>query len=54
MPQDTVHVIAIFYAEMGKEDEMESALRELIEPTRREAGCIRYDLLPGGVNGQVG
>jgi quinol monooxygenase YgiN len=45
MPQDTVHVIAIFYAEMGKEDEMESALRELIEPTRRETGCIRYDLL---------
>jgi len=45
MPQDTVHVIAIFYAEMGKEDEMEVALRELIEPTRRETGCIRYDLL---------
>ena len=39
------HVIAIFYAEIGKEDEMEGVLRELIEPTRREAGCIRYDLL---------
>lgn len=36
MPQATVHVIAIFYAEIGKEDEMESVLRELIEPTRRE------------------
>jgi quinol monooxygenase YgiN len=45
MPQDTVHVIAIFYAEIGKEDEMESVLRDLIEPTRRETGCIRYDLL---------
>jgi quinol monooxygenase YgiN len=45
MPQDTVHVIAIFYAEMGKEDEMESVLRDLIEPTRQEPGCIRYDLL---------
>jgi quinol monooxygenase YgiN len=45
MPQDTVHVIAIFYAEIGKEDEMESVLRDLIEPTRREPGCIRYDLL---------
>ena len=45
MPQDTVHVIAIFYAEMGKEDEMEGVLKDLIEPTRREAGCIRYDLL---------
>jgi quinol monooxygenase YgiN len=45
MPQDTVHVIAIFYAEIGKEDEMESVLRDLIEPTRKEPGCIRYDLL---------
>jgi quinol monooxygenase YgiN len=45
MPQDSVHVIAIFYAEMGKEDEMEGVLRGLIEPTRREPGCIRYDLL---------
>jgi quinol monooxygenase YgiN len=45
MPQVTVHVIAIFYAEIGKEDEMEIVLRELIEPTRREEGCIRYDLL---------
>jgi quinol monooxygenase YgiN len=45
MAQGTVHVIATFYAEMGKEDEMERALREMLEPTRREAGCIRYDLL---------
>ncbi|HSU81749.1 MAG TPA: putative quinol monooxygenase [Thermoanaerobaculia bacterium] len=45
MSQGTVHVIATFYAEMGKEDEMERVLREMIEPTRREAGCIRYDLL---------
>jgi len=45
MSQGTVHVIATFYAEMGKEDEMECALREMIEPTRREAGCIRCDLL---------
>jgi quinol monooxygenase YgiN len=45
MPQDTVHVIATFLAAEGWGDELESALRELIEPTRREAGCIRYDLL---------
>jgi quinol monooxygenase YgiN len=45
MSQGTVHVIATFYAEMGKEDEMERVLQEMIEPTRREAGCIRYDLL---------
>ncbi len=45
MAQGTVHVIATFLAEMGKEDEMEKALREIIEPTRSEPGCIRYDLL---------
>jgi quinol monooxygenase YgiN len=43
--QETVHVIATFYAEVGKEDEMESVLLEMLEPTRREEGCIRYDLL---------
>jgi quinol monooxygenase YgiN len=45
MPEDIVHVIATFTAAPGREAELESALRELIEPTRREDGCIRYDLL---------
>jgi len=45
MPQDTVHIIATFLAAPRREEELESALRELIEPTRREAGCISYDLL---------
>jgi quinol monooxygenase YgiN len=45
MPPDTVHVIATFLAAPGREEELESILRELIGPTRREAGCIRYDLL---------
>jgi len=45
MSQNVVHVIATFLAAEGREAELESALRELIEPTRREAGCIRYDLL---------
>jgi quinol monooxygenase YgiN len=40
-----IHVIATFLAAPGKEDELESALRTLIDPTRREAGCLRYDLL---------
>jgi quinol monooxygenase YgiN len=40
-----IHVIATFLAAPGREDELESALRTLIEPTRREAGCLRYDLL---------
>lgn len=45
MPENTVHVIATFFAEIGKEDDMERTLLEMIEPTRAEAGCIRYDLL---------
>jgi quinol monooxygenase YgiN len=42
---ETVHVIATFIAAPGREDELESVLLELIEPTRREAGCLRYDLV---------
>lgn len=45
MSQNTVHVLATFLAEMEKEDDMERALLEMVEPTRREPGCIRYDLL---------
>jgi quinol monooxygenase YgiN len=40
-----IHVIATFIAAPGKEEELESVLRGLLEPTRREAGCLRYDLL---------
>jgi quinol monooxygenase YgiN len=45
MPRNTVHVIATFFAEIGKEEGMERALLEMLEPTRREPGCLRYDLL---------
>lgn len=42
-----VHVLALFTAAPGKEKELERALIALIEPTRNEAGCIRYDLVRG-------
>jgi quinol monooxygenase YgiN len=45
--EGTVHVLALFTAAPGKEEELEQALIQLIEPTRREAGCIRYDLVRG-------
>ncbi len=38
-------MIATFLAAPGREEELESVLRALLEPTRREAGCLRYDLL---------
>jgi quinol monooxygenase YgiN len=47
MIRDTVHVLALFTAAPGKEDELQRTLTELIEPTRKEAGCIRYDLVRG-------
>ena len=45
--EGTVHVLALFIAAPGKEAELEEALLALIEPTRKEAGCIRYDLTRG-------
>jgi quinol monooxygenase YgiN len=47
MSRESVHVIATFMAAPGKEDELEEALVALVEPTRREAGCLRYDLVRG-------
>ena len=47
MSREIVHVLAIFVAAPGKEDELEQVLISLVEPTRREAGCLRYDLVRG-------
>jgi quinol monooxygenase YgiN len=41
----TLSVIARFRAKPGRERELRSLLAELIAPTRKEAGCIRYELL---------
>jgi hypothetical protein len=38
-----VSVIATFTPGPGKEDDVENILRGMIEPTRGEAGCQRYD-----------
>lgn len=45
--EGTVYVLALFVAVPGKEAELAEALSALIEPTRKEAGCIRYDLVQG-------
>ena len=44
MRRETVHVLAIFVAAPGREAELERALSAMVEPTRKETGCIRYDL----------
>jgi quinol monooxygenase YgiN len=45
LSQDTVRVIARLRAKPGKEAELRTLAAGLIAPTRKEAGCIRYELL---------
>lgn len=40
----TVTVVATFEARPGKETELRNALIGLVAPTRKEAGCLNYDL----------
>lgn len=39
-----VTVIATLHARPGQEAALEARMRTMIEATRREAGCIRYDM----------
>ncbi|MFB2773195.1 putative quinol monooxygenase [Pelatocladus sp. BLCC-F211] len=45
MVNSTVQVLARVVALSGKEDAVGSLLLQLVEPTRQEEGCIRYELL---------
>jgi len=36
--------VATFVAKPGKADELSKAIQCLLEPTKREAGCLRYEL----------
>ncbi len=40
----TITVVATFQALPGKEEELKKALIGLVAPTRKETGCINYDL----------
>ena len=44
MSENTVTVVATFRARPGKEAELRAALMGLLAPTRKEAGCVNYDL----------
>lgn len=37
-------LLVILNAQLGKQKELESELRALVAPTRREEGCLRYSL----------
>jgi quinol monooxygenase YgiN len=44
MSGQTIIVVSTHQARPGKEAELKKALASLVEPTRKEAGCINYDL----------
>jgi len=44
LPKDAVTLIVILRAREGQETLLEAELRALVSPTRREDGCLRYDL----------
>jgi len=44
MSARTITVVATFQARPGKENELRAALIGLLAPTRKEEGCINYDL----------
>jgi quinol monooxygenase YgiN len=39
-----IAVVSINTAKPGREAELEAAARAMLEPTRKEAGCIEYNL----------
>ena len=44
MTESHLVVVARITAREGRTEEVAEALRDLIEPSRAEAGCLRYDL----------
>jgi quinol monooxygenase YgiN len=41
---NSITVVATFHARPGKESELRNALMGLLAPTRKEFGCLNYDL----------
>jgi quinol monooxygenase YgiN len=44
LPKDAITLIVILRAREGQETLLEAELRALVNPTRKEDGCLRYDL----------
>jgi quinol monooxygenase YgiN len=54
LPKDAVTLIVILRAREGQETLLEAELRAMVSPSRKEEGCLRYDLhrsvdLPGAL-----
>jgi len=44
LPKDAVTLIVLLRAREGQETILEAELRALVGPTRKEEGCLRYEL----------
>jgi quinol monooxygenase YgiN len=44
LPKDAVTLIVLLRAREGQETILEAELRGMVAPTRKEDGCLRYDL----------
>lgn len=44
MPDQRISIFASFVPKAGHEEDVEHILRDMLEPTRGEPGCRRYDL----------
>lgn len=44
LPKEAATLIVVLRAREGQETLLEAELRALVGPSRKEAGCIRYDL----------
>jgi quinol monooxygenase YgiN len=44
MPDENIHAVAHLHARPDKAEELCSLLTSLLEPTRREPECIRFEL----------
>ena len=44
LPKNAVTLVVILHAKPGQESFLEAELRALVAPTRREEGCVTYDL----------
>jgi quinol monooxygenase YgiN len=53
LPKDAVTLTVVLRAKEGQEPLLEAELRALVAPTRREEGCLTYDL-HRNVEGQSG
>ncbi|WP_104403071.1 putative quinol monooxygenase [Vibrio penaeicida] len=47
-----IHLLACFKAKPGKETELQQMLSAMVEPTKAEPGCLRYELFED--NGEEG